>query len=168
MLVTHKLQLDFAGHYYSALKFWLWMSEAEQLQPGVWYTRYDFYSDKPDITFGIPELDSIWLFEIGVYEYYNLTGNVTFLKEVLPAKRSVKFQISQVNKTGLIPQDLSVWEDRDAYHFWTEALNDLGLLVASKIYKALCFSNYTAVIKAEEKLNQSILKNFGGNILLQC
>ena len=155
------IALQDAGHYYSALKFWLWMSKAEQLQPGVWYTRYDFYSGKPDITFGIPELDSIGLFEIGVYEYYNLTGNVTFLKEVLPAiDRSVEFQISQLNKTGLIPQDLSVWEDRDAYHFWTEALNDLGLLAVSKIYKALGFSNYTAVMKAEEKLNQSILKNF--------
>ena len=155
------IALQYAGHYSSALKFWLWMANAEQLQPGVWYTRYNFYNGEPDTTFGIQELDSIGLFEIGVYEYYNLTGNVTFLKEVLPAvEKSVEFQISQINKTGLIPQDLSVWEDRDAYHFWTEAFNDLGLLAISKIYKALGFSNYTLVLQAEEKLNQSILKNF--------
>ncbi|AAK41415.1 glycoside hydrolase family 15 protein [Saccharolobus solfataricus] len=48
------MALQLAGHYDSALKFWLWMSHAEQLQPGVWYTRYDFYNGNPDTTFGIP------------------------------------------------------------------------------------------------------------------
>ena len=155
------IALQYSKHYNSALKFWLWMSKAQQLQPGVWYTRYNFYNGEPDTTFGIQELDSIGLYEIGVYEYYNLTGNVTFLKEVLPTiEKSVEFQISQINRSGLLPQDLSVWEDRNAYHFWTEAFNDLGLLAVSKIYKALGFSNYTVLMKVEEELNQSILKNF--------
>jgi len=157
------MALQEAGHYNSALKFWLWMSKAKQLQPGVWYTRYNFYNGEPDTTFGIPELDSIGVFEIGVYDYYNLTGNITFLKEVLPTvEKSVEFQVSQINQSrySLIPQDLSVWEDRSAYHFWTEAFNDLGLLAVSKIYKVLGFSNYTSLMKIEEELNQSIMENF--------
>jgi len=157
------MALQEAGHYNSALKFWLWMNKAKQLQLGVWYTRYNFYNGEPDTTFGIPELDSIGLFEIGVYDYYNLTGNITFLKEVLPTvEKSVEFQVSQINQSrySLIPQDLSVWEDRNAYHFWTEAFNDLGLLAVSKIYKALGFTNYTSLMKIEEELNQSIMENF--------
>ena len=157
------IALQEAGHYNSALKFWLWMSKAKQLQPGVWYTRYNFYNGEPDTTFGIPELDSIGLLEIGVYDYYNLTDNITFLKEVLPTvEKSVEFQVSQINQSrySLIPQDLSVWEDRSAYHFWTEAFNNLGLLAVSKIYRVLGFSNYTSLMKIKEELNQSIMENF--------
>ncbi|MCY0860671.1 MAG: glycoside hydrolase [Sulfolobaceae archaeon] len=159
------IALQEAGHYSSALKFWLWLSRAQQLQPGVWYTRYDFYSGVPDTSFGIPELDGIGLFEIGVYQYYNLTGNLTFLREVLPELNlSVKYQLSQINTSRfhLIPQDLSVWEDRMAYHFWTEAFNALGLQAVARIYKALGL-NSSAIILAENELNESIIKYFWYN-----
>lgn len=157
------MALQESGHYNSALKYWLWLSNADQLQPGVWYTRYNFYNGRPDTTFGLPELDSIGLFEIGVYEYYILTGNITFLKQILPTiDKSVKFQINVVNNSNyhLLPQDLSVWEDRDAYHFWTETINDLGLLSVINIYKTLGLDNYSTIIEAEQELNQSILKYF--------
>ncbi|MCH4816445.1 MAG: glycoside hydrolase family 15 protein [Saccharolobus sp.] len=157
------MALQLAGHYNSALKFWLWWSNAGQLQPGVWYTRYNFYDGQPDTTFGIPELDGIGLYEMGIYQYYNLTGNVTFLKQILPTiYKSVKYQIEMINesKYHLLPQDLSVWEDREAYHFWTEAINDLGLKSVAEIYRALNFSNYTAILYYEKELNQSIIENF--------
>lgn len=157
------LALQYSGHYHSALKYWLWLSKAEELYPGVFYTRYNFYNGNPDTTFGIPELDGIGLFEIGIYSYYNLTGNVSFLRSVFPTlEKIVEYQIKEINSSPyhLLPQDLSVWEDRDAYHFWTEAFNDLGLYYAVKIYKALGFENYTVIEKYEEMLNQSIISNF--------
>ncbi|MEM3802486.1 MAG: glycoside hydrolase family 15 protein [Saccharolobus sp.] len=159
------MALQDAGHYRSALKYWLWLSNATQLQPGVWYTRYNFYNGEPDTNFGIPELDSIGLYELGVYDFYNLTGNITFIKQVLPIiNESVKYQIEQINqnKYHLLPPDLSVWEDRLAYHFWTEAINDLGLLSVAKIYKVLGL-NYSLILREEELLNQSILKYFWNN-----
>ncbi|WP_253822985.1 hypothetical protein [Acidianus sp. RZ1] len=106
------------------------------------------------------------MFKIGVYEYYNLTGNITFLKQILPTlDKSVEYQINEINnsKYNLLPQDLSVWEDRDAYHFWTEAINDLGLLSAINVHKVLGIDNYSTVIEAEQELNQSILKYFWNN-----
>ncbi|WP_016730086.1 glycoside hydrolase family 15 protein [Saccharolobus islandicus] len=161
--VFSAMALQLAGHYNSALKFWLWLSNAGQLQSGVWYTRYNFYDGQPDTTFGIPELDGIGLYEMGVYQYYNLTGNVTFLKQILPTiYKSVKYQIEMINESRyhLLPQDLSVWEDREAYHFWTEAINDLGLKSVAEIYRALNFSNYTTILYYEKELNQSIIGNF--------
>lgn len=159
------IALQDAGHFKSALKYWLWLSSAEQLQSGVWYTRYYFYNGKPDITFGIPELDSIGLYEIGIYDYYNLTDNMTFLKQVLGTlNKSIEYQINEIYKSKfhLIPPDLSVWEDREAYHFWTEALNDLGLLDVVKIYKMLGF-NYSKILYAQQILNLSIMKYFWQN-----
>ncbi|WP_181443801.1 glycoside hydrolase family 15 protein [Saccharolobus sp. E5-1-F] len=160
------MALQLSGHYNSALKFWVWMSHAEQLQPGVWYTRYNFYTGNPDTTFGIPELDGIGLYEVGVFEYYNITHNVTFLKQILPTlDKSVNYQIKEINGSNyhLLPQDLSVWEDRDAYHFWTEAFNALGLKSVAEMYKALNFSNYTIILGVEKELNQSILNDFWNN-----
>ncbi|AAK41413.1 glycoside hydrolase family 15 protein [Saccharolobus solfataricus] len=77
----------------------------------------------------------------------------------------MKYQIKEITESNyhLLPQDLSVWEDRDAYHFWTEAFNVLGLQSVAEIYKALNFSNYTIVLNYEKELNQSILKNFWNN-----
>ncbi|TRM79435.1 glycoside hydrolase [Sulfolobus sp. A20-N-F6] len=159
------IALQEAGHYESALKYWLWMSKAEQIQPGVWYTRYDFYNGKPDISFGIPELDSIGLYQIGIYQFYNLTKNMTFLREVLRTLNlSLLYEIKEINssKFHLLPQDLSVWEDRSAYHFWTESLDDLGLFDSAKIYEVLGL-NYSLISREEYVLNQSIIKYFWYN-----
>ncbi len=159
------IALQEAGHYKSALKYWLWMSKADQIQPGVWYTRYDFYNGKPDISFGIPELDGIGLYQIGVYQFYNLTKNMTFLREILPTLNlSLEYEIKEINssKFHLLPQDLSVWEDRDAYHFWTESLDDLGLFDSAKIYEALGL-NDSLILREEYVLNQSIIQYFWYN-----
>ncbi|WWQ60792.1 glycoside hydrolase [Sulfolobus tengchongensis] len=159
------IALQDAGHYQSALKFWLWMSNAVQIQPGVWYTRYNFYNGQPDTSFGIDELDSIGLFELGVYNYYILTNNITFLKQILPTiNKSVEYQITEINqsKYHLLPPDLSVWEDRNAYHFWTEAINDIGLESVIKIYEILGI-NDSSIVLAERELNESILNHFWNN-----
>ena len=158
------MALQMAGHYSSAAKYWLWLSTAPRLSWGPWYTRYDFYTGEPDQSFGIPELDSLGLFEIGVYQYYELTRNVTFLEDVSSAlEEVVSYQVKAVNSSPfhLIPEDLSVWEDRLAYHFWTEALNMEGLMDASYLLSVLGNSTLSAeAAAAARELNASINKYF--------
>lgn len=156
------MALQAAGHYKSALKYWLWMASATRYKPGVWYTRYDFYTGQPDTSFGLVELDSLGLFEIGIYQYFELTHNTTFLNLVMPALNStVSFQVSSVlgSKVHLIPEDLSVWEDRLGYHFWTQAINYIGMLDALQLleYEG---TNSSALLNATKLLNEGIIKYF--------
>ena len=158
------MALQLAGHYNSAARYWLWLSRAPRLSWGPWYTRYDFYTGEPDQSFGIPELDSLGLFEIGIYQYYELTHNLTLLQDVYGALASiVSYQVRAVNSSPfhLIPEDLSVWEDRMAYHFWTEALNMEGLLDASYLLAVLGNSSLSAeAAVAAKELNASINEYF--------
>jgi hypothetical protein len=156
------IALQNSGHYYSAYKFWVWMSNASQIVPGEWYTRYNFYDGQPEKSFGIPELDSIGLFQIGVYNYFQLTHNVSFLTTILPSlNRTIQYEINQINsnKFKLLPEDLSVWENTMAYHFWTQSIDDLGLYYSSLIYQYLGINN-TEIGIVENELNQSIIKYF--------
>ncbi len=72
------MALQASGHYSSALKYWLWMAKAER-RDGAWFTRYNFYTGAPDESYAFPEYDSLGLFEVGVYNYYYYTHNVSFL-----------------------------------------------------------------------------------------
>jgi hypothetical protein len=155
------MALQSAGHYDSALKYWLWMASAETPQ-GTWYTRYNFYTGSPDESFSLPEYDSLGLFEIGVYDYYMKTRNLTFLDSIAAAlNRTVSFQVSSILGSDLhvMPEDLSVWEDRVAYHFWTEAVNLIGLQRAEVLLSVLGY-NVSAVSKAIALLNESINEYF--------
>jgi hypothetical protein len=152
------LALQESGHYYSALKYWLWMANATSMGNGTWYTRYNFYTGKPCVGFGIPELDSLGLFEIGVYDFYILTHNASFLDEVKPRLcEIIKYQTYEIleSKFHLVPEDLSIWEDRLAYHFWTQSFNDLGLYDMEKLGFNVSYE--------EKLLNESILKYFWKN-----
>ncbi len=149
------IALQDSGHYLSALKYWLWMANATSLKNGTWYTRYNFYSGKPCIGFGIPELDSLGIFELGVYNLYNLTHNISFIDEIKPRLNEIiNYQTHEIldSRFHLIPEDLSVWEDRLAYHFWTEAFNDLGLEEMNKLGFNVSYE--------EKLLNESIMKYF--------
>ncbi|ARM76987.1 hypothetical protein B6F84_00265 [Acidianus manzaensis] len=75
--------------------------------------------------------------------------------------QTVNYQINSIKNSTfhLLPEDLSVWEDREAYHFWTEAFNDLGLKDVAIIYSKLNLSNMS-ILNAQKMLNQSIMKNF--------
>ncbi|NON62878.1 glycoside hydrolase [Acidianus sp. RZ1] len=156
------IALQDAGHYMSALKYWHWMSSAPQITNGVWYTRYNFYTGKPSYNFGIEELDSLGLFEIGISNFLNLTENYSFFKEVLPRLNdTLRFQISHILNSSLhlIPQDLSVWEDREAYHFWTEAFNAIGMIEIRKTLEEFNIT-YPDLKEAEMDLNESIISHF--------
>ncbi|BDC18685.1 glycoside hydrolase [Acidianus sp. HS-5] len=152
------IALQESGHYSSALKYWLWMANATCMYNGTWYTRYNFYDGKPCIGFGIPELDSLGIFEMGIYNFYNLTHNTSFINEIKPRLcKIIRFQTYEVlkNKFHLIPEDLSVWEDRLAYHFWTEAFNDLGLYYMEKLGFNVSYE--------EKLLNMNIIQHFWRN-----
>ena len=158
------LALELSGHTREALKFWTWLANAPRLQ-GYWYTRYDFYNAKPDYSYALPELDSTALFEIGVYQYYEVTHDKRFLDSMLVSlNECVSYQLKQIEGSAyaLLPEDLSVWEDRFAYHFWTEAFNDLGLKDAIALYKLLGI-NTISLQSSENSLNLSILEHFWNN-----
>ncbi|MGC9071103.1 MAG: glycoside hydrolase family 15 protein [Acidilobus sp.] len=155
------MALQAAGHYASALKYWLWMSRAARYGE-AWYTRYDFYTGAPDVSYATPEYDSLGLFEIGVYYYYVFTHNITFLNAISGAlNETVSFQVSSIlsSSVHMIPQDLSVWEYRLAYHFWTEALNLIGIRDSITLLGTSGY-NISEAEEAEMILNQSIVKYF--------
>lgn len=156
------MALQESGHLDSALKYWLWLLNATQYKSGVWFTRYDFYNGEPDQSFGIPELDSVGIVEVGIYQYFLLTHNITFLETMLPLiNRSVDAQLSWIlnSKFHLVPEDLSVWEDRLGYHFWTQAFNLIGLLDSAHLLSYLGY-NVSRIYYAASLLNESIYEYF--------
>ena len=154
------MALQAAGYYGPAMKYWLWMCSAQNAS-GTWYTRYNFWYGTPDRTFGIPEYDSIGLFQIGVWQFYEDTHNRTFLLAVLPClNRSLGWELMSIRENnGLIPKDLSIWEDNYAYNFWTQAIDDLGLYDSAKIYRVLGINN-KAILMAANELNATIQRYF--------
>ncbi|MGC9134469.1 glycoside hydrolase family 15 protein [Caldisphaera sp.] len=156
------IALQESGHINSAYKFWIWESNSTQIKDGLWYTRYNFYNGQPDTNFGIPELDSIGLFEIGVYEYFQITHNYSFLTSILPSlNKTLTYEINEIdrNEFHLLPEDLSVWESNLAYNFWTQSIDDIGLYDSSLIYQYLGINNSLIKVAASE-LNESIMKYF--------
>jgi hypothetical protein len=154
------MALQEAGYYGYAMKYWLWMCSAQN-SSGTWYTRYNFWSGSPDTTFGIPEYDSIGLFQLGVWQFYEYTHNKSFLMTVLPCinKSLMWEQGAIISNGGLIPRDLSIWEDNYAYNFWTQAIDDLGLYASANIYRALGL-NYTWILGLANELNETIQSHF--------
>ncbi|AWR96029.1 glycoside hydrolase family 15 protein [Acidianus brierleyi] len=65
-------------------------------------------------------------------------------------------------KNGLIPKDLSVWEDNYQYNFWTQAMDALGLKDTALLYSALNLNN-SLELKLENILNETIQKYFYTN-----
>jgi len=154
------MALQEAGYYGYAMKYWLWMCSAQN-SSGTWYTRYNFWSGSPDTTFGIPEYDSVGLFQLGVWQFYEYTHNKSFLMAVLPCinKSLMWEQGAIISNGGLIPRDLSIWEDNYAYNFWTQAIDDLGLYASANIYRALGL-NYTWILRLANELNETIQSHF--------
>lgn len=155
------MALQESGHLKSAEEYWLWMASVQN-SSGTWFTRYSFFNGIPDMTYGIPEYDSLGLFQMGVWQYYELTHNVDFIKLILPAlNKSLEWEYSMITsgQFHLIPEDLSIWEDVYGYNFWTQAIDLLGLLDSYKLLEALGY-NATWILKAAAMLNNSIQRYF--------
>ncbi|BCU67864.1 glycoside hydrolase [Sulfolobales archaeon HS-7] len=153
------IALQMSRHFSSALKYWLWMAKVQN-SSGTWYTRYNFYTGIPDQTFGIPEYDSVGLFMIGTVQYYELTGNKSFLLSIANVlNRSLQWEVGNVKSSGILPQDLSIWEDNYQYNFWTQAIDDIGLVYLENVSDALGF-NRTLIMTTVKQLNSTIQKYF--------
>ena len=121
------MSLQDAGHINSAEKYWVWMKSVQK-SDGTWYTRYNFWTSAPDTSYGIPEYDSVGLFQISVSSLYNITHNLTLIMQFLPViNRSLQWEELNINKSKILPQDLSIWEDVMAYNFWTQAMDLIGM-----------------------------------------
>lgn len=156
------ISLQDSGHINSAIKFWKWMSNS-QIQNGTWYTRYNFWNGNPDKTFGIPEYDSLGLFQIGIWNLYQETHNKSIIEQFVSSiNRSVNWESYYILKSGLIPKDLSVWEDNYQYNFWTQAIDALGLKDTALLYSALNLNN-SLELTLENILNETIQKYFYTN-----
>ncbi|ABW02449.1 glycoside hydrolase family 15 protein [Caldivirga maquilingensis] len=153
------MALQESGHYNSAAEYWLWMAKAQN-NSGAWFTRYSFFNGNPDYGYGIPEYDSVGLFQIGVYQYYELTHNESFINEVIPAvNKSLNWEYRVINNTGLIPQDLSIWEDLYAYNFWTQGVDLDGLVASYRLYSELGY-DASWILAMINELNNTIQHDF--------
>ncbi len=147
-----------SGHLNSAEKYWNWMSSMENSN-GTWFTRYNFWTSAPDTSYGIPEYDSVGLFQIGVSNLLNITGNKSLVNTYLPyINRSILWEEKSIENDSLIPQDLSIWEDVMAYNFWTQAID----LVGMEQTKSSFGSAYpgSSLVNSISILNSSIQKDF--------
>ncbi|WP_291767189.1 glycoside hydrolase family 15 protein [Caldivirga sp. UBA161] len=153
------MALQESGHYNSALEYWLWMARVQN-NSGTWFTRYSFFNGDPDYGYGIPEYDSVGLFQIGVYQYYELTHNESFINDLIPViNKSLNWEYRVINNSGLIPQDLSIWEDLYAYNFWTQAVDLDGLVASYRLFSELGY-NTSWILAMINKLNNTIQHYF--------
>lgn len=133
------MSLQDAGHLASAEKYWKWMASVQNAS-GTWYTRYNFWNSKPDTSYGIPEYDSVGLFQIGISSLFNITHNYSLISGFIPTiNRSLSWEELNINKSAshLIPQDLSIWEDVMAYNFWTQAIDLIGMRQSYQLFSSL-------------------------------
>ncbi|MEM4379568.1 MAG: hypothetical protein QXL01_02635 [Thermoplasmatales archaeon] len=134
------MSMMYSGHIHSAVKYWTWMSHEQSNNSvnGTWETRFNFWTGAPDTSWISPEYDSVGLFEIGIYDLFEITGNkslvIPFLNTV---NNSLKWEEKSISKTGLIPEDYSIWEDVYAYNFWTQAIDEIGMSDILHLYSIL-------------------------------
>jgi GH15 family glucan-1,4-alpha-glucosidase len=153
------IALQDSGHTASAEKYWNWMGSVQQTN-GTWYTRYNFWTSAPDASYGIPEYDSIGLFQIGISSLYNITHNSTLIVHFLPViNRSLQWEESSINKNKILPQDLSIWEDIMAYNFWTQSIDLIGMHDSAMLFDSLNM-NSSKIVDYAGILNNTIEADF--------
>ncbi len=129
------ISLQDSGHIRSAMKYWNFMASVQGIDTynGTWQTRFNFWNGNV-AGFVYPEFDSIGLFEIGIYNLFQVTHNVSVIQKFMPnILASLKFQENSIKKYGFIEEDHSIWEMEYGYWFWTQAINYLGIKDMSKI-----------------------------------
>ncbi|MEM0142780.1 MAG: glycoside hydrolase family 15 protein [Candidatus Parvarchaeum sp.] len=156
------MSLQDAGHINSAEKYWNWMDSVQKVN-GTWYTRYNFWTSAPDTSYGIPEYDSVGLFQLGVSSLYNITHNASTVKAFLPAiNKSLNWEEMNINESKLIPQDLSIWEDVMAYNFWTQAMDLLGMKASITLLNSFNI-NTSKIAYYSSILNDSVSQFYNGS-----
>lgn len=124
------MSLQDAGHIKSALKYWKWMAseQGNDIANGTWQTRFDFWTGSVSTNWIAPEYDSVGLFQMGIYNLFEITHNVTMISPFMSyINKSVAFEEKSVSTYGLIPEDHSIWEQQLGYYFWTQSIDDTGM-----------------------------------------
>ncbi len=124
------ISLQDAGHIESALKYWKWMAseQGNDTLNGTWQTRFDFWNGAVSTDWVAPEYDSVGLFQIGIYNLFEITYNTTLIGQfITDINNSVAFEEKSISTYGLIPEDHSIWEQQLGYYFWTQSIDDIGM-----------------------------------------
>ena len=124
------MSLQDAGHIKSALKYWKWMAseQGNDIANGTWQTRFDFWNGDVSTDWIAPEYDSVGLFQMGIYNLFELTHNYTLITPFMKyINNSVAFEEKSISTYGLIPEDHSIWEQQLGYYFWTQSIDDIGM-----------------------------------------
>ncbi|SMD30748.1 glycoside hydrolase family 15 protein [Picrophilus oshimae] len=129
------ISLQDSGHIRSAMKYWDFMAGVQGVDTynGTWQTRFNFWNGSV-AGFVYPEFDSVGLFEIGIYNLFQVTHNISVIQKFMPnILASLEFQEKSIKKYGFIAEDHSIWEMEYGYWFWTQAINYLGIRDISRM-----------------------------------
>jgi GH15 family glucan-1,4-alpha-glucosidase len=124
------MSLQDAGHIQSALKYWKWMAseQGNDIANGTWQTRFDFWTGSVSTDWIAPEYDSVGLFQMGIYNLFEITHNISMVSGFLnDINYSLAFEENSIATYGLIPEDHSIWEQQLGYYFWTQSIDDIGM-----------------------------------------
>ena len=124
------MSLQDAGHIQSALKYWKWMAseQGNDINNGTWQTRFDFWTGSVSTDWIAPEYDSVGLFQMGIYNLFEITHNISMVSGFLnDINYSLAFEEKSIATFGLIPEDHSIWEQQLGYYFWTQSIDDIGM-----------------------------------------
>ena len=124
------MSLQDAGHIQSALKYWKWMAseQGNDINNGTWQTRFDFWTGSVSTDWIAPEYDSVGLFQMGIYNLFEITHNISMVSSFLnDINYSLAFEEKSIATYGLIPEDHSIWEQQLGYYFWTQSIDDIGM-----------------------------------------
>jgi GH15 family glucan-1,4-alpha-glucosidase len=156
------IAMEKSGHIDSAIKYWRWMGseQGNESVNGTWSTRFNFWTGAPDTGWVNPEYDSVGIFQMGIYYLYEVTKNASLIEQFLPElNASIRWEDNAIQSHGLLPEDYSIWEDVDAYNFWTQAMDAVGMCYTSNLYSELNLS-HSYVSHNWSKLHESIMKYF--------
>jgi len=156
------ISMESSGHVNTALKYWRWMAKEEgnDSAAGTWSTRFNFWNGAPDVNGVNPEYDSVGIFQIGIYNLYKITKNVSIIEPFLPTiNASLTWEQNSISSKGLLPEDYSIWEDVDGYNFWTQAMDAVGMNYTGRMYAELNLS-HASINENASKLDSSIMKYF--------
>jgi len=129
------IALDASGHTDEAELYWRWMAGV-QGSDGSWKTTFSAW-DGSYLAFVEPEDDSVGTFLYGVCRHYELTGDVTFLRDIWPAvQRAADFVLTNLQSNGFGPADYSIWEEGDRgleHNTYTQTWYVLGFYATQRL-----------------------------------
>lgn len=161
------ISLQDAGHIKSALKYWKWMAQEQgkDTAKGTWQTRFSFWTGSVSTDWIAPEYDSVGLFQIGIFNLFEITHNVSMISGFINnINNSLAFEEKSITMFGLIPEDHSIWEQQLGYYFWTQAMDGIGMKDGIMLLSQIDHLGSASSIMSEIQLfEQQNLQKFKAN-----